>query len=106
MLYLVGGLFVLAVFYKKVSRLTLFCSGWFALNLLPKTPAMYGGNFMLDHWAYAVLPAILLPLAIFFNAQWNRRREKWRKGMGASLFPLADHVGIARSSERRAAGIG
>ena len=55
----------------RANRRTMaLCLFWFVICFLPKTPGMFHGNFMLDHWAYPAAIAILLPLALAFE-RWS-----------------------------------
>ncbi len=50
------------VYFRK--RTGLFWFLWFFLNLLPKTPTMIEQSSMMNHWAYAALPALIVPVAM------------------------------------------
>jgi protein O-mannosyl-transferase len=77
-----GGAFFLI---KTFQRRAVFFIGWFLLSLLPKTPVMIYGNFMLDHWAYPATPAVIIPLAMVVAWGWGRR-EKWIRSATAFLY--------------------
>ncbi|MBI3291610.1 MAG: tetratricopeptide repeat protein [Elusimicrobia bacterium] len=64
-LFLVVGLG--AWLFWKNYRVGILCWVWFILTLLPKTVAMITGNFMLDHWAYPCILAVLLPMGMWFS---------------------------------------
>jgi hypothetical protein len=57
-------LFTLAfwLFFRR-KRNGLFWLGWAVVVLLPKTPAMIEQSFLMEHWSYALLPAIVVPIA-------------------------------------------
>jgi tetratricopeptide (TPR) repeat protein len=79
--------------YRKGARLELWSFAWFILALLPKTPIMIYGGFMLDHWAYPASNGILLPLAYWYVRLWEGRATPWRYGLGLTYFPLL--IGLA-----------
>ncbi len=84
------GAWVAAAIYGlwNHKRTWVFCLGWFVICFLPKTPGMFAGNFMLDHWAYPALLGVLLPLALFFNAQWTRHHEPLHGALATGYFLL------------------
>lgn len=86
LLVALSGLILWAV--KKDKRLWLFCIGWFILCLLPKTPVMIYGNFMLDHWAYPASLAILLPIALFFTKVWEQPSQTRSRTLALLFFPF------------------
>jgi hypothetical protein len=62
---------------------------WFVLNLLPKTVMMMSGSFLSDHWAYPLLPSILVPLAWALARAWTLPRARARAaGQLACAFLL------------------
>ncbi len=80
-----GGI---AYLIKKKSRLGLLSVGWFITALLPKTPIMMYGNFMLDHWAYPASFGLFLPMAVGYERLWKSRQSPMRYGLGLTLFPI------------------
>jgi hypothetical protein len=50
------------------ARLCLF---WGLAAMIPKIPLLVNGQYMLDHWAYPALPAILLPIGISLARGWE-----------------------------------
>jgi tetratricopeptide (TPR) repeat protein len=84
--YLLGtlGLATAWVYYK--NRLILFCAAWFVMNLLPKTPVMIFGNFMLEHWVYPASFGFFLLLASCLTIGWNSPRR--------AIHRIAPSVGL------------
>src|SRR5207237_829972 len=69
-------------------RVGLLCVAWLVLSLLPMTVAMITGGFILDHWAYSVAPAVLLPLALFFDHAWTHPHRFFYRVVALLFFPL------------------
>jgi hypothetical protein len=76
------------ILFRRGARLGLFGLAWFILCLIPKTPVMIYGNFMLDHFAYPAMIGMLLPLAAAFARLWESPRNPWRVWLGMTFFPL------------------
>jgi hypothetical protein len=76
------------VLSQRKARLGLLGFGWFVAMLLPKTPIMVYGSFMLDHWAYPAAVGIFLPLASGFARAWDGRHKTQHYWLGMIFFPL------------------
>jgi len=73
----IWGLYLLSVpalaaliFYTR-SRWGLFALLWFVLCLVPKTPVMIFGNFMLEHWAYPALVGVAFLAGHLLAQAWK-----------------------------------
>ncbi|HVO33289.1 MAG TPA: tetratricopeptide repeat protein [Elusimicrobiota bacterium] len=73
-------------FYFQNRRLAAFCLGWYVACFLPKTPGMFYGNFMLDHWAYPALVGVVLPMAVLFTYLWEHHDDRIMRKALASLY--------------------
>jgi len=73
---------------RRKSRWGLLGFAWFVIMLLPKTPIMIYGNFMLDHWAYPASFGIILPLAVVYAKLWQGRKNPFSYWTGMTFFPL------------------
>jgi len=58
--------------YKK-SRWGLFATLWFLICLLPKTPVMIYGNFMIEHWAYPAYVGLFFLVGHYFAKAWDNQ---------------------------------
>lgn len=84
-LYLIGVSAACGFLIRRFGRPAVFCIGWFLLMLLPKTPIMIYGNFMLEHWAYPAELAVMLPLALAVTWSWHSQKE-WLRGIVALIY--------------------
>jgi hypothetical protein len=73
---------------RRWGRLGVFCIGWFIVMLLPKTPVMIYGNFMLEHWGYPAAIAFFLPLGLLIAQGWQSRRKNIRTMTAIGYFSL------------------
>ena len=87
-LFLLGWMALAIFLVQTKSRVGLLSLAWFILMLLPKTPIMIYGNFMLDHWAYPASFGILLPLSVGYAHLWQSRRVVYKYWLGMTFFPL------------------
>jgi hypothetical protein len=87
-LYIAGWLAVTAWLIHKNNRIGLFGLAWFFVTLLPKTPAMFLGNFILDHWAYPAALGVILPIAVGLARLWEARQVRWKERCALAFFPL------------------
>ena len=55
-----------------------FCAAWGLISILPKIPLLATGHYMLEHWTYPALPAVLLPLSLAFTRGWVSGKDLWR----------------------------
>ena len=51
-----------------------FCLLWGLAAFIPKIPLLFSGQYMLDHWAYPALPAVLLPIGILLACGWESKQ--------------------------------
>jgi hypothetical protein len=74
-----GGMAVLlsAMFFD--TPWVRFCITWFIAALIPKIPLLATGYYMLDHWAYPALPAVLLPIGLGLTRGWLSNEIHWRR---------------------------
>ncbi len=108
LVYLFALLSLVAYLIQHYRRTALFCIGWLLICLLPKTPVMIHGGFMLDHWMYPAALAIFLPLAMAVNAGWTstQNNRRWLAAIGYFGFiiitALLVHLNVAlRGSDEK-----
>ena len=77
----VWGLYLLSlpalatfIVYKR-SRWGLFAFLWFLICLIPKTPVMIFGNFMLEHWAYPALVGVVFFCGHLLDRAWKTQEK-------------------------------
>jgi len=70
------------------SAWTRFSLLWGFAAFIPKIPLLISGHYMLDHWAYPALPALLVPLGILLARGWESARMIRRRGatVACSVF--------------------
>ncbi|MEW6096367.1 MAG: tetratricopeptide repeat protein [bacterium] len=51
----------------KRSKTGIFCFLWFIFMILPKSPVLMNGGFMIEHWLYSSSLSIFLPLAFLYQ---------------------------------------
>ncbi len=49
---------------------------------------MFNGGFILDHWGYWLAPAVLLPIALFFERLWTSRGSFRNRSLAMAFFPI------------------
>ncbi len=87
--YLAAWIVLIMALWIRRSRLGLFAVGWLLINISPTIPQIIKGRFVLDHWGYPLLPAVLIPLSVFFDRQWVRgAQSKLASLCAATFFPL------------------
>jgi hypothetical protein len=74
-LYLLSLPGLAAFILMKRSRWGLFAFLWFLICLIPKTPVMIFGNFMLEHWAYPALVGVLFFCGHLLDHAWKTPRK-------------------------------
>lgn len=87
-LWLAASTGLLAWIATRRDRRPALFAGWLIMNLLPAVPQMAKGGFMLDHWGYPALPALLWPLAMGVAWCWTQPRRWIAIGLGGLFFPL------------------
>ena len=78
-LYLISWPLVVAGLWRARSRWGLFVVGWLLICLLPKTPVMIFGNFMLDHWAYPALIGVAFWMGHLLHRAWTEQHRFWAR---------------------------
>lgn len=81
-------LWVYSFKHRHDRPLLFFSTYWLTINILPGLPVMIYGGLMLDHWGYVMLPAIVLPLGLFFDQQWQRHVHHKTGGWVLAYFPI------------------
>ncbi len=71
---------------RRYKRLAAFCVLWFVLTLLPRTPVMIFGNFMLDHWVYPATLSVIIPFAWLVSHVWESQQKHRLALVGALYF--------------------
>jgi hypothetical protein len=87
---------------------TLFCVLWFVLSFVPKIPLMVTGHYMLEHWAYPGLLAVLLPISVALTKGWHSPepiRQKSATGLFivmlcGCIFSAQFHAAMRATDER------
>jgi hypothetical protein len=70
-----------------------FCAVWGLISFIPKIPLLATGHYMLEHWAYPALPAVLLPLSVAFTRGWLSGKTAWRwTALAAFSFLLCFYI--------------
>ncbi len=85
-LILISGFLAWPIYRKK--PLILAGAAWFVLCLLPKTPVMMVGNFMLDHWIYPSSLAFFTGAGWLIIRGWNSS-NRWIRQGAASMYGFA-----------------
>jgi hypothetical protein len=85
-----------------------FCAAWGLISFLPKIPLLATGHYMLEHWAYPALPAILLLLSLAFTRGWLSGKTAWRWTATAAfslllcfyIFSAQFHTAVRATDEK------
>jgi hypothetical protein len=77
--YIFAALAVAVYIAKGKPAWAKFCILWGLAAFIPKIPLLFSGQYMLDHWAYPALPAVLLPIGILLARGWESKSAFWRK---------------------------
>jgi hypothetical protein len=73
--YLIALLAAAGLLIHRRSRWGCFAAAWFVLCLIPKTPIMIFGNFMLEHWAYPALIGIAFWVGYLLSEAWSHQKR-------------------------------
>jgi len=73
-LYLAGLAALTGLAFWRRARWAIFALVWFVLSLLPKTPIMIFGNFMLEHWAYPAYVGCFFLAGHLLAQAWDKPR--------------------------------